>query len=96
MDFLEESLVRFMGGRSVGAYAPRWFMRDQHIDPSEAVQIHRDVKSKYSYGVHWGTFELTDEPLDQPIVDLATALASQKIPRAEFELLKHGQTKVFR
>jgi N-acyl-phosphatidylethanolamine-hydrolysing phospholipase D len=81
---------------AVGAYAPRWFMKEQHIDPEDAVQIHKDVRSKYSYGVHWGTFELTDEPLDQPIVDLVKALTTQQVPSAAFELLKHGQTKIFR
>jgi N-acyl-phosphatidylethanolamine-hydrolysing phospholipase D len=81
---------------AVGAYEPRWFMKDQHINPDEAVKVHKDVKSKYSYGVHWGTFELTDEPLDQPIIDLASALRAHQVSSTEFELLKHGQTKIFK
>ena len=40
----------------IGAYAPRWFMKDMHCNPEEAVQIHLDVKSQKSIGMHWGTF----------------------------------------
>ncbi len=79
----------------VGAYEPRWFMSDQHVNPDEAVQIHKDVKSKWSLGIHWGTFELTDEPLDQPIGDLPIALNKAKVPASEFVLFKHGQTQFF-
>ena len=80
----------------VGAYEPRWFMKDQHVNPEEAVQIHRDVKSKWSLGIHWGTFELTDEPLDQPIGDLPKALEKAKISRDDFVLFKHGETRYFK
>ena len=39
----------------IGAYAPRWFMQDMHVNPDEAVQIHQDVQSRFSVGMHWGT-----------------------------------------
>lgn len=77
---------------AVGAYEPRWFMKAQHINPDEAVQIHKDVNSKRSMGMHWGTFELTDEPLDQPIGDLKTALNKHDITEDTFQLLGHGDT----
>ena len=77
---------------AVGAYEPRWFMKAQHINPDEALQIHLDVQSKRSIGVHWGTFELTDEPLDQPIDDLQHALIQRQIPKNQFMLLKQGET----
>lgn len=75
----------------VGAYEPRWFMKEQHVNPAEAVLIHRIVGAKYSIGVHWGTFELTDEPLDQPMGDLPAALKEQGLPLNVFELLASGQ-----
>lgn len=77
---------------AVGAYEPRWFMKAQHVNPDEAVQIHKDVKSSRSIGVHWGTFELTDEALDQPIGDLKQALKKQNVNPDEFLLLEAGET----
>jgi L-ascorbate metabolism protein UlaG (beta-lactamase superfamily) len=77
---------------AVGAYEPRWFMKAQHINPDEAVQIHKDVRSSKSMGIHWGTFELTDEPLDQPIGDLKLALEKHSVQPSDFELLGHGDT----
>jgi L-ascorbate metabolism protein UlaG (beta-lactamase superfamily) len=80
---------------AVGAYEPRWFMRGQHINPAEAVTIHREINSRKSVGIHWGTFSLTDEPLDQPILDLAAARKAQSLKDEQFILLRHGQTTSF-
>jgi N-acyl-phosphatidylethanolamine-hydrolysing phospholipase D len=77
----------------IGAYEPRWFMRRQHVDPDDAVHIHRDVGAKRSVGVHWGTFKLTDEPLDQPPRDLAVARRQQQIADEDFFVLAVGQTR---
>ncbi len=77
---------------AVGAYAPRWFMKDQHVNPSEAVQIHLDLKAKRSVGIHWGTFDLTDESLDQPPKDLAAARAASSLPQEAFDVMAIGQT----
>ncbi|MEZ5741747.1 MAG: MBL fold metallo-hydrolase [Burkholderiaceae bacterium] len=76
----------------VGAYEPRWFMAQAHVNPDEAVKAHLDVRSRLSIGIHWGTFELTDEPLDQPITDLAAALARYQVAPSSFRLLRHGET----
>ena len=69
--------------------------RSQHVNPDEAVQIHLDVRSRQSIGIHWGTFELTDEPLDQPIGDLEKAKSKAGIANQAFQLLKHGETLTF-
>jgi len=76
----------------VGAYEPRWFMKEQHVNPEEAVQVHLDLGATQSIGIHWGSFELTDEALDQPILDLAKALKKFEVSSDDFRLLMHGQT----
>lgn len=76
----------------VGAYEPRAFMKDQHVNPSEAVRIHQEVRAHHSLGVHWGTFELADEPLDAPLGELPRAAAEAGLAEGVFRLLKHGET----
>lgn len=75
----------------IGAYAPRWFMSPQHVDPQQAVQIFQDVHAKKAIGIHWGTFELADEPLDEPPKKLAVAAREAGLPDDAFTVLHHGQ-----
>jgi L-ascorbate metabolism protein UlaG (beta-lactamase superfamily) len=81
---------------AVGAYAPRWFMARQHIDPTEAVQVMEDIGARAAFGIHWGTFSLTDEPLDQPPRDLAAAVAAKGWAPDRFGVLRHGETRVLK
>jgi N-acyl-phosphatidylethanolamine-hydrolysing phospholipase D len=59
----------------IGAYAPRWFMAYQHLDPAEAWQAFLDLGARFLLPMHWGTFDLTDEPPDLPPRELAQAVA---------------------
>ncbi|MBB3228484.1 L-ascorbate metabolism protein UlaG (beta-lactamase superfamily) [Luteibacter sp. Sphag1AF] len=75
----------------IGAYAPRWFMGGQHVDPAQAVQLHRDLRCRQSIAIHWGVFELADEPLDEPPRLLAEAMAAGGMGADEFRLLRLGE-----
>ena len=75
----------------IGAYEPRWFMRDQHMNPSDAVQALQDCGAQAALAHHHGTFQLTDEAIDGPAIGLGEALDEAKIPRERFAVLKPGQ-----
>ena len=75
----------------IGAYEPRWFMRDQHMNPAEAVQAFIDCGAELALGHHHGTFQLTDEAIDAPLVALDDALKDARIPCERFRTLRPGE-----
>jgi L-ascorbate metabolism protein UlaG (beta-lactamase superfamily) len=78
----------------IGAYEPRWFMKIMHLNPAEAVQVHKDVNARQSLAIHWGTFDgLTDESLYEPPVVLANERAAAGLSERDFFVLKHGETR---
>ena len=75
----------------IGAYEPRWFMRDQHMNPEEAVNAFLDCGAEVALAHHHGTFQLTDEAIDAPVMALADALTRHRIAPDTFRTLKPGQ-----
>jgi L-ascorbate metabolism protein UlaG (beta-lactamase superfamily) len=80
----------------IGAYEPRWFMRDQHMDPEEAVRAHLDLEARLSIGTHYGCFQLTDEGIDDPPRELAAARHRHDVPQDRFRALETGETLLYR
>ena len=74
----------------IGAYEPRWFMRPQHMDPAEAVRAFGDLGAARALAIHFGTWQLTDEPHDAPERALAEALEAGGIDPARFRALGNG------
>jgi L-ascorbate metabolism protein UlaG (beta-lactamase superfamily) len=76
----------------IGAYEPRWFMGPVHLNPADAVQAFQDLGAKRAVGMHFGTFQLTAEAIDAPLLDLAAALEAAGIGAETFFTLDVGQT----
>ncbi|MFA6155484.1 MBL fold metallo-hydrolase [Mesorhizobium sp.] len=75
----------------IGAYEPRWFMASQHQNPEEAVHGMVLSNSAFAAGCHWGTFQLTDEPIGEPAEKLGHALDAQGIARERFRPMRPGE-----
>ncbi len=74
----------------IGSYVPRRFMSPVHIEPKDAVRIHQEVGSKLSIAMHWKTFRLSDEPMQQPPYDLYQSLQENNIDPAQFRVMEPG------
>ena len=73
----------------IGAYEPEWFMAASHVNPEDAIKIMLDLESEYSFGMHWGTFTLTDEDTIEPKIRLNDAL--KKANLNNFKTIVPGQ-----
>ena len=78
----------------IGAYEPRWFMAPMHLNPAEAVQLHQMSGARRSVGMHWGTFQLSDEGRDDPPGALALAAREAGLEPEEFAALPPGTSVV--
>jgi L-ascorbate metabolism protein UlaG (beta-lactamase superfamily) len=76
----------------IGAYEPRWFMAPAHMNPAEAVRVHREVRSRRSIAMHWGTFQLTDEGRDEPVLALGEARSLQGVDPGAFAAIGLGES----
>lgn len=90
----------------VGAYEPRWFMHVVHLNPEEAVRAYLELQEErvgsplrggpVMVPVHWGTFKLTDEPMDEPPRRTAAAWAAAALDPERLWTLRHGETRLLR
>jgi L-ascorbate metabolism protein UlaG (beta-lactamase superfamily) len=76
----------------IGAYEPRWFMRSVHMNPGEAVQAHVELESRESIAMHFGTFQLTTEGIDEPLRALERSRQERQISDAAFRALQFGES----
>jgi N-acyl-phosphatidylethanolamine-hydrolysing phospholipase D len=86
----------------IGAYDPRWFMRVVHVDPEEAVRAYRDLMAPNAgapdplmLALHWGTFRLTDEPMDEPPARARTAWREHGLDESRLWIAKFGETRTW-
>jgi L-ascorbate metabolism protein UlaG (beta-lactamase superfamily) len=75
----------------IGAYEPRWFMEGHHQNPDEAVRGMLLCQAESAIGCHWGTFQLTNEPIDEPRQKLVEALDVHGVPRERFRPMLPGE-----
>ena len=76
----------------IGAYEPRWFMKAIHMNPAEALQAHLDLEAAQSVGMHFGTFQLTTEGIDDPLRALDEARTANNVPSSRFRTLEFGES----
>lgn len=84
----------------IGAYDPRWFMHIVHVNPEEAVQAYVDTTSAAAgapiplmLGIHWGTFRLTDEPMDEPPERALAAWQERGLDEDRLWIARFGETR---
>jgi L-ascorbate metabolism protein UlaG (beta-lactamase superfamily) len=74
-----------------GAFAPTWFMKYNHQEPSDTVRAFQDCKAKRLIPFHFGTFDLSDEPLNEPAVVLKQLQKEKQIGEDELKIVKFGE-----
>lgn len=80
-----------LGILPIGAYEPRWFMKGQHQNPEEAVEGMRLAGARHAIGHHWGTFQLTNEAVEDPLEALDVALRAAGVEAERFRALRPGE-----
>jgi len=76
----------------IGAYEPRWFMRSVHMNPAEAVQAHLELEATESIAMHYGTFQLTTEGIDEPPRALEEACRASGVGLSQFRTPAFGES----
>jgi N-acyl-phosphatidylethanolamine-hydrolysing phospholipase D len=84
----------------IGAYEPRWFMGSVHMNPEDCLQAFQAVRAAQQgrrislVAAHWGTFKLTDEPVDEPPRRMRELWTTAGLDHADLCILRHGETRV--
>jgi L-ascorbate metabolism protein UlaG (beta-lactamase superfamily) len=92
-DFFKEIGQKYdikIGLIPIGAYKPRWFMQPMHVNPVEAIQVHKEVGAEISFGMHFGTFPLADDGMEDPVIDFSKAIQQPENQGVNFKLLSEG------
>jgi len=76
----------------IGAYEPRWFMKAVHMNPAEAVLAHLDLEASESIAMHFGTFQLTTEGIDEPVRALEQARFARHVEPSAFRVIGFGES----
>ena len=77
----------------IDAYLPPSIMRMTHLTPEEALQVFADIQGHHFLAIHWGTFDLTEEPLDEPPRRLEAEMQRRDLDFNRIWVLKHGETR---
>ncbi len=77
----------------IGAYAPRWFMAPQHMDPDDAGAAWQALGARHLLAMHWGTFRLTDEPIGEPPARMRAWWSKQALPEQRLWILDVGEAR---
>mmetsp|Transcript_21263 Transcript_21263/g.27436 ORF Transcript_21263/g.27436 Transcript_21263/m.27436 type:complete len:650 (+) Transcript_21263:290-2239(+) len=77
----------------IGAYSPEWFMKESHCNPEDSIKMHKALRSRFSVGIHWGTWALADEPYFEPplLMKKAAERDGLRMGRDVF-VLRHGES----
>ena len=78
----------------IGAYLPQWFMGPVHLSPVEALQVFKELRGRKCIPIHWGTFKLADDPIENPPAVLLEEIKNGTIDNEDIWMLKHGETRV--
>jgi N-acyl-phosphatidylethanolamine-hydrolysing phospholipase D len=79
----------------IGAYEPVEMMQPVHLNPEEAVDAARALRAERTLGIHWGTYDLTDEPLGEPPLRFRAALAAAGLEEDRGWVFRIGETREF-
>jgi len=77
----------------IGAYSPRWFMESKHLDVPEAIQARADLRARRAIGIHWGTFDMADDPPDEPPRILARERERAGLTPDDFDVMAIGEMR---